>query len=141
MAIRPYEAILAGNAAQDRIDTKRSEKAKAYREYVDAKVAAGETVDPMELDRVRHELAGGDPYLASYIPTGSALTELATRANERSALTRMQVSASSATAQNTEQKALQQLVDTQWDKDPEHFAKSFSEMFGPEAGAKMYDRY
>lgn len=141
MALRPYEALLAGNQEQDRIDTKRAEKAKAYREYVDAKVSAGETVDPLELDRVRHTMASGDPYLASYIPSGAALKEMANRANERSAVTRMEMSATSATAQNTEQKALQQLVDTNWDKDPEYFAKSFSDMFGPEAGAKTYDRY
>ena len=65
---------------------KRSDKAKAFRDYVEVKTTAGETVDPYELDRVRLELVGGDPYLGSYIPAGDALKTLTDRANERASL-------------------------------------------------------
>lgn len=61
---------------------RRSENAKVFREYVDAKTAAGEKVDPTELDRLRMSMAGGDPFMASYIPKGEALREMANQANK-----------------------------------------------------------
>ncbi len=146
MAYNPYAPTpgMERDAERDRYDLnqlKRSDKAKAFRDYVDAKTKAGETVDPYELDRVRLELVGGDPYLGSYIPAGDALKTLTDRANEKASLSRMQVGADMIETNKGERDNFQTIIDDNWDKTPDDIAKTLTDSFGPEQGAKIFARY
>ncbi len=140
MAFDPFKAYQAGQDEEDRIETRRSDKAKAFREYVDAKVKNGETVDPYELDRMRMTMAGGDPYLASYIPAGSALNEMANRANERSRLSKLKINVDMADQRDLERTYVQKIVDANWDKDESQMAEIFGAAFGQD-GVRIYDQY
>lgn len=128
------------HAQEDRIDRRRSEKAKAFREYVDAKTSNGETVDPYELDRLRMSMAGGDPYLASYIPAGDALKEMANRANEQSRLKKLEINAGMAEQRGREREYVQRIIDQNWDKDEAQMAEIFASAFGQD-GVRIYDQY
>jgi len=132
--------IQGKEAAEDRIELKRSEKAKAFREYVDAKVALGEQIDPYELDSMRTSMAGGDPFLASYIPAGDALREMTSRANEKSRLKKLEINAGMAEQRSLERNYVQKIVDENWDKDEKKMAEIFDAAFGPD-GARIYDQY
>ena len=124
----------------DRIENRRSQKAKAFREYVDAKTAAGEKVDPLELDRVRMSIAGGDPYLATYIPAGDALKELTDQANKKSLLTNLQMNADMAEQRKTERGYVQSIINENWDKSPDEMADIFGAAFGQD-GVRIYDQF
>lgn len=141
MAFDPYAVLQAGQDQEDRIERRRSEKAKAFRDYVDAKTSNGETVDPYELDRVRMSMAGSDPYLASYIPAGEALKELANRANEKSKLTKLQLNAQGAQQRDVERTYVQKIIDDNWDKSSADMAEIFNGAFGTQDGARIYDQY
>lgn len=140
MAFDPFAIYRAGVDREREIDTRRSEKAKAFREYVDAKSAAGEEVDPYELDRVRMSMAGGDPYLASYIPAGDALNNMASRANEQSKLNRMKIANDITGQRQTEREYVQKIVDDNWDKTPEELTDVFTNTFGQD-GIRIYDQF
>ena len=87
-AYKPHAADEAYREEDDRIQTRRSENAKAFREYVEAKVTNGETTTIEELESLRRQMAAGEPYLVSYVPSGKELREVVDRANERAALNR-----------------------------------------------------
>ena len=124
----------------DRIQTRRSENAKVFREYVDAKTAAGEKVDPTELDRLRMSMAGGDPFMASYIPKGEALREMANQANKAANLSRMKVATETVGQKNTEREYVQKIIDANWDKSADDLAEIFGNSFGQD-GVRIYGEY
>lgn len=140
MAFDPTAYFKAQNDEEDRIETKRSDKAKAYREYVDSQVKNGEHVDPLALDRMRMEMVGGDPYLATYIPSGQALQEMAKQANNRSALSRLQIGAEKAQQRGVERDYVQKIIEQNWDKSESDMAEIFGGAFG-EDGVRLYDQY
>lgn len=129
------------NKEEDRRLKSRAEKARVYREYVQAKTDAGEEVDPYEMDRLRMSMAGNDPYGASMIPAGAALDNLVQRANERSTLSRMKIGNEMNAQRETENKFVQSIVDDNWDKTPEEFAKTFTDTFGEQDGTIIYGRF
>ncbi len=124
-----------------RNETRRTEKAKAFNEYVKARVDNGEEVDPYELDRVRLQMVGGDPFAATYIPSGKALEELAKRSNDAARLTNLQTKAESATAMKTERDFLSSVMDEFYDKSPDEMPEVLEKIFGPEDGRRIYDQY
>lgn len=89
----PYAAQQASHDEEDRIEQRRLETARAFREYVETKVSNGENILLSDLENFRMMLAGGDPYLTTYIPEGAALRELVEQANKRSQLNRMKTDA------------------------------------------------
>ena len=134
-------AYLEGlEAQQDRNDKRRSDKAKAFKEYYDAKVANGERVDAYELDNLRMSLAGGDPFAASLIPAGNALRELTDRANEQSRLNRLKLGTDILGQKSTERKLVQEITDNYWDKSEQELSEVFASTFG-EDGVRMYNQY
>ncbi len=140
MVFNPY--FLRGLEEADmRQIRNRAEKAKIYREYKQAKEDAGETVDPYEMDNLRASMAGNDPFGASMIPAGAALQEMVDRANERAGVNRMKIGNEMNSQRETENKFVQSVLDDNFDKRPEDFAKIFTDTFGEADGPRMYDRY
>jgi len=119
----------------------RAEKARIYREYVQANSEAGIETDPAELDRVRMSMAGGDPFGASMIPAGDALKKLTEEANSRAQNSRMKTQTERWAMKDTERTFVQRIVDDNWDKSPEEMGKIFENAFGPEQAPKIYDSY
>ncbi len=119
----------------------RSEKARLFNEYRDAKIAAGEEMDPTEMDRLRISLAGDDPFMASMIPAGDALKKLTEEANSRAQNSRMKTQTERWAMKDTERTFVQRIVDDNWDKSPEEMGKIFENAFGPEQAPKIYDSY
>lgn len=132
-----YEAF---NAEQAKQDSRRSEKAKAFREMVEANAAAGIDTDPAELDRVRMSMVGGDPYLASMIPPTEALKQMAESANQKAQNARMKTQTDRWAMQDTERNYVQRIIDDNWDKSPEDMSKIFETAFGNDA-PRLYDQY
>lgn len=118
----------------------RAEKARMYREYVEANAAAGIDSNPVELDALRISMAGGDPFSASMIPAGDALKKLTETANEKAQNARMKTQTERWAMQDTERNYVQRIVDDNWDKSPEDIGKMFEGAFGADA-PRVYDRY
>jgi len=125
---------------EGQLQTRRSEKARAFREYMDAKTQAGEDVDPYEMDMVRMKMVGGDPYMASQIPSGDALKEMTKQANKRSQLTRLKLNADMADQRGLEREYVQKIIDDNWDKSDTEMSEVFASTFG-EDGIRIYDQY
>lgn len=121
---------------EDRIEAKRTEKAKAFAAYKDAKIKAGEVIDPYELDRVRLSMTAGDPYLSTYIPAGDALNEMTRRANEASSLSRSVMQKDLLDTSNLKREAVQTYIDNNSNKNLEILKKDLAKNFGPEVYAE-----
>ncbi len=135
-----YLRDYAKESFSDRSNKRRSDNAKAFRELVEAKTSAGEVVDPLELERVRLSMSGGDVFGAAFIPKGEALKEMASKANEQSKLSQLKIAAESSTQRDIERSFVEKIVHANSDKTQEEFADIFDKTFGQD-GARIYDQY
>lgn len=136
-----FSSYAAANEEDAKQFTRRSEKARAVREYAEANAAAGIDTDPAELDRIRMTMVGNDPFLASMVPPSEALNQLTKNANEKAQNFRMKTQTERWAMQDTKRNYVQRIVDDNWDKSPEDMGKIFESAFGPEEAPKIFDEY